>query len=164
MKSRVLWIEDGALDEMSKYYGPLFNSGKYDIIVAFDATEGERQLMMPENEFASVIVDIRIPPGSGKNWSELFNRLGSDKIQARLGMHLLYSIFNPSHALIKLEQPIPNWVKPTKFGIFTVETANEVGDDIKELGIIAFTEKSADESSVPLTALIDLIEQIEKQK
>jgi hypothetical protein len=159
MKPKVLWIEDGAFDEMAKFAGPVYSSGEYDLIVALDATEAEFQLLNPGNEFAAVIVDIRIPPGPVEKWINLYRKYWSDKIEAQLGKHLLYSILKHPDAEIKL-QDIPQWIKPEKFGVFTIESKETIEGDLKKLGITVFKQKTADESVVPVSTLLDLINKI----
>lgn len=158
MKPKVLWIEDGALVEVSNLAGPIYTSGKYDLVIALDASDGVRKLR--QTEFDVVIVDIRIPPGDDPKWINLFSQLGFNKIQARLGRELLYSCLKPSEAKVKLGE-IPKWVSPERFGILTVESYREVENDLEKLGIQVYQQKTSD---IPVTVLYDLIEKIKHSK
>ncbi len=88
MKPRVLWIEDSARLELTNLTGPIYFAGKYDFNMAEDVTTAVTLLL--SEEFDVIIVDIRLPPGIDPQWSKLYKRMGADKIQAQLGLKLLY--------------------------------------------------------------------------
>ena len=154
MKPKVLWIEDGALIEASQFVGPVYTSGKYDLTIALDISEGVRQLM--NSEFDAIIVDIRIPPGDDKKWIKFYSQSAFNKIQARLGRLLLYSLLIPSEAKVPIEN-IPQWIEPNKFGVLTVESRDELEADLEKLGIKVYRQKTA---VMPVTVLLELIEEI----
>jgi hypothetical protein len=151
---KILWIEDGATVDLKHLTGPLYASGQYDLVLAVDASDGLRQL--EKEEFAAVVADIRIPPGSDQRWIDLYYRSGQNKALARLGLQLLYSLLKPEIARVKLD-PIPSWIIPNRFGLFTVESKGEVEEDLKSLNIHVYREKT---ERLPFTALVEVIEDI----
>lgn len=163
-KIKVLWIEDGAFVEVSKLTGPLYTSGKYNLVIALNASDGIKAIK--KNEFDVVIVDIRIPPGSDPAWKGVVARSRTDKIQTRLGLNLLYSLLKPDLVKEKITLTgIPEWVSmhPERFGVLTVEDERDIVEDLEKLGLPeeSFTRKK---SKMPVTALLDLIERIVQLK
>lgn len=144
---RILWIEDEATGDMRNLAGPLYDSGQYDLVVAFDASEGVRQMM--KLEFDAVVVDIRIPPGSDQRWIELYSQSEQNKPMARLGLQLLYSLLNADDR--------PTWITPDRFGLLTVENKREVEEDLKNLNIQVYRQKT---EQLPFNTLIKVIEEI----
>jgi hypothetical protein len=91
----------------------------------------------------------------------LHKEAGYDKIAARLGLKMLYSILGSANAEVKLENR-PAWITSDRLGILTVESFPGLATDLGRLGISVFQQKTAD---VPDTILLDLIEKvIENQK
>ena len=127
MRSRVLWIEDSALAEVARYAGPVYTSGKYDLSVALDATAGRH--MICDSEYAAVIVDIRLPPGDDTAWSNLYLQSRSNKAVARLGLRLLEALLSRAQAIVQIEG-IPSWLSGDRFGVLTVETEAEIGQNL----------------------------------
>ncbi|MCX6579733.1 MAG: hypothetical protein NT166_06060 [Candidatus Aminicenantes bacterium] len=155
MGYKVLWIEDGAFVEISDVAGPVINNATtYDLHVAFNVADAVKKIQV--SQFDAVIVDIRIPPGFDSEWENLYKKSGYNRINARLGINLLFSLLKPRDAAIKLKN-IPRWISPEKFGIFTVEGKQEVKDDLEKLGIQFFEQKRA---GIPNTILLGLIEKI----
>ena len=156
MRRKILWVEDGAFIEVSSFTGPLFTSAKYDLDVALNVTDAIRKIK--ETEFDAVIVDIRIPPGLDRAWENLYSESGYNKIGARLGIQLLFSLLKPGMSEVKLEN-IPSWVSPEKFGVFSVESVEEVKKELKQLDISLnhFQQKI---TTMPKTALLELIEKV----
>lgn len=156
MRYKILWIEDGALTEVSSFAGPVFTSMKYDLEVALDISDAVKKIR--DTEYSAVIVDIRVPPGSDPEWVELYNRAGSIKNRARLGMQLLFSLLKPEIAEVKITN-IPAWISADKFGVFTVEGEREVENDINYLGIgmKSYLQKKKNMSKTALLELIDSI-------
>lgn len=152
---KVLWIEDSAFLDLEELSVPVYMSGKYDLTIALDASEGHRNLI--EKEFDVVVVDLRIPPGEKKEWIELYTNSQKNKIVAKLGLHLLYTFLGP-----KEKQPFsiknkPSWIISKRFGIFTVERKLDHQNEMKELEIKVFREKTGDQ---PSTILVDIINEI----
>jgi hypothetical protein len=151
---KVLWIEDGAFTEVSSFAGPVFTSTKYDLQVALDVSDAVKKIR--DTEFDAVIVDIRIPPGIDPEWEEFYRKSGYNKIGARLGIQLLYTLLKPEKATVKLDR-IPSWISTKKFGIFTVESEGEVKKNMEDIGINFYQQKK---TTIPNTALLELIEKI----
>lgn len=158
MKHKVLWVEDGAFAEMGRMSSPLYVSGKYDLVIAVDATDGLQQLMQKEKEFQTVIVDIRLPPGNDPEFLRHYNAKGESKVGARLGLALLKRVLTDGE---KNGVPAPHR-KVERFGIFTVEGPTELQGDLKQLGLekIRVYQKSEMNSKFMLR---DIIEEIRTQ-
>jgi DNA-binding NtrC family response regulator len=86
MRKKILWIEDGAFDEIAVLATPVHLTGEYQLEFALDASQAIRQL--ESQEFDAVIVDIRILPGDDPKWLNMYYATGSNKA-ARLGVKLL---------------------------------------------------------------------------
>lgn len=159
MKTRILWIEDDALVDLRNLTGPIYISGKYDLVLAFDATEGMRYLM--DEEFHVVIVDIRIPPGDDPQWIKIYNDYGKYKVKARLGIHLLQAVLKYPNAKYRMKGSTPKWIHYTKFGVFTVENLNDVVNELKQLRITVFEQKTAKSNH---KVLLDIVEKILREQ
>jgi len=156
MKHNVLWIEDGAFVEISNFSGPVTITRKYDLRVAMDVADAVKQIQL--TEFDAVIVDIRLPPGTDRDWESFHSNLIKSKIPTRLGLQLLFSLLKPMDCAVKLNH-IPSWISPEKFGVFTVEGEKEIMVDLKKLGIAFYRQKKLD---IPSNTLLELIETIIK--
>jgi hypothetical protein len=154
MRYKVLWIEDGAFVQVEHFTGPVLLTREYDLNVAIDVSDAVEQIK--NIEFDAVIVDIRLPPGMDPEWEALYINSGDKKSSARLGIQLLFSLLKPGKASIKLEK-IPPWISPAKFGIFTVESKEEVNAELEELNIKCYQQKK---TGLPKTALLELIERV----
>lgn len=152
-KPRVLWIEDSARFELRNLVGPLFFSGKYDFSLAEDVTTAVHFLRA--NEYDVLIVDVRLPPGIDDVWRKLYQQTGFDKVHAQLGLKLLRWLLARDESINP--EPPPEWVKPHKVGVFTVESKQEIQKHLDELGIAVFQQKSA---GLPDTVLLDLIDEL----
>ena len=153
MKPRILWIEDSARLDLRNLVGPIYFGGKYDFNLAEDVTTGVNFLRA--KEFNAVIVDIRLPPGIDPAWHQIYQRSGQDKVQAQLGMRLLYWMLAQDRSVYA--QPSPAWIHPGKVAVFTVESRPEIQKNLDELGIRFFRQKTA---GLPDTVLIELIDQV----
>jgi hypothetical protein len=158
MKTKFLWIEDGATADLRRLLAPILVDGLYDPIIALDVSEGIRQLRV--HEFSAVIVDIRIPPGDHPAWINLYNQLGKNKARARLGLKLLTSLFKPQDDDIEIAD-MPTWVTPEKFGVLTVESQNEVESSLRDLNITVYRQKTAE---TPKTILEELLRDIVREQ
>ena len=152
MKTRVLWIEDGAFSELMSLGAPIYSSGLYDLTIALTAGEGYQHLL--GKEFDAVIVDIRLPPGSDPFFIKAFKQLNS-KVAARLGLRLLQRVLAPTG-----EHTVPDWINPKRFGVFTVETLVEIEHELEELGIKVYRQKT---ETLPKTVILNIIEEILSQ-
>jgi hypothetical protein len=152
-KHNVLWIEDGAFAEMSQMSAPIYVSGKYDLVIAIDATEGLQALMRRDKKFDTIIVDIRLPPGEDPEFLKLYYNRGESKVAARLGLSLLKRVIKDGE-----ENNIPtHHSEVERFGIFTVEGRGELKDDLKDLGLekISVYQKTEMNSKDKLREIIE---------
>ena len=156
-KYRILWVEDGARFDLSQFAAPVYMNGSYDLKIAENATDCLSYL--ESNEFEVIILDIRIPPGDGPDWIKLYRKAGNDKVAARLGLKLLYSMLVlPDAEIILVSRP--SWISAEKIGILTVDSRKEVENELLNLGIQVYHQKKAD---VPVTILLDVINQVIEQ-
>lgn len=157
MKARILWIEDDACGYAANFAVPIYTCGKYDLEIAFNASEGFHALTEAEKVFDAVIVDIRLPSGDDPRWKSLFRKSGSSETDARLGVQLMESAFK--HPDAKILSNGSNHFDPNKFGVFTIESKTEILHDLDRLGIGErfVKEKTAE---LPVTALRELIDDI----
>jgi hypothetical protein len=155
-KHKVLWIEDGAFAEMTNLSSPIYVSGKYDLVIAKDATEGLKYLSQSEKQFETVIVDIRLPPGSDPLFLKLFKEKGESRPAARLGLALLKRVLKQGS-----NNDIPkHHSDPARFGVFTVEGYGELKSDLQELRIEVYHQKGESNNKFKLR---DIIEEIRKR-
>jgi hypothetical protein len=157
MRTKFLWIEDNARTDLRHLLAPIYMSGKYDPVVATTVAEGIYQ--MRQTEFEAVIVDIRLLPGNDPDWESLYTRFGATKGTARLGLYLLYSLFDPRPDDVKIDDP-PPWIKqnPHRFGVLTVETLDgDIGEALQWFGITVREQKTA---NTPATILLRMVERI----
>ncbi|MDQ1612952.1 MAG: hypothetical protein QOG00_2883 [Pyrinomonadaceae bacterium] len=159
MKTKFLWIEDNANTSLSYLMMPIYNSGKYDPVIALSVADGLHRLW--QTEFAAVVLDIRLPPGNDPQWAKLYNLSGHNRGAAQLGLALLVALLRPQEGTIDLgNRPAwlkPDKIKPEKFGVLSVESEPEVTNKLEELGISVRQEKTA--HTTPNT-LLDMVNQI----
>jgi len=153
-KPFVLWVEDSARFELAHFMGPIYASRKYDITLAEDATTAARYLQTLQ--FDVIILDIRLPPGNDQYWGKVYERAGSDKAIAQLGLALLNWLFAPDPSDKKKPAP-PKPIKPAQIGVFSVEGATEIGQNFAQLGIVNFLQKRP---GLQDTILLEFIETI----
>lgn len=154
MKPKILWIEDGYREEVANLVGPVYSTGEYDLHYAIDVTKGISKIR--QYQFNAIIVDIRTLPGDVKSWKDLYSKRNRDRIRARLGIELLYSLLDSDNAKIRIRS-VPAWIQPSIFGILTVESYSELKPNLDRLGIKHYKTKK---STSPVTLLKDLIDEI----
>ncbi len=165
MKTRFLWIEDNARTDLRYLLAPVYMSGEYDPVIAPTVAEGVYQL--EHSEFAAVIVDVRLLPGNSSDWESLYGKYGREKGTARLGLCLLYSIFDPRRDDVKLTDIREKmrddsfWIKPNKFGVLTVEDLKPVREAVNSFGITVCKQKT---TRTPHTTLLDMVKQIVRRR
>lgn len=159
MTHKVLWIEDGAYEDLPDLIGPVVVDGGYDLDIALDATDGIKKIL--RTEYDCVIVDIRLPPGEDRRWIDIYNHPNRNKDAARLGLLVLRSLLKPEKSRVKLDG-IKEWVKAARFGVLTVENKGEVEHDLNELGIgiKVYRQKNRSPS---VNTLLELIKEVIKQ-
>ena len=160
MRKRVLWIEDAGLEDLAYLASPLNVAGVYDLETTLSPSEAWRKIK--EEKFDVVVVDIRIPPGDDKEWTDVYRKYNYDKISARLGMILLYSLLKPADelALVKLKD-IPPWVAADKFAVLSIEPKYTLKKCLRDCRIKHYRQKSS--SSSP-NMLLELVEEILQKK
>jgi len=153
IRPRALWIEDGARSELSHLSGPVLYDGRIELVLAEDLTTAVDYIL--EEEFDSLIVDVRLPPGDDPYWKKLHREAGRDKVHAELGLQLLRWLLNGNGAGALPQAPA--WVSPKRIAVFSVESKHEILSSLDELGIEIIQQKRAD---LPDTILRDLIDRL----
>ena len=156
MKHKVLWVEDGAFAEMQKMSAPIYVSGKYDLVIAIDATEGLQQLRQKAKQFETIIVDIRLPPGTDLEFQKIYKDRNESRTASKLGLALLRRVLKEGE---KNEIP-EHHQEPQKFGIFTVEGYTELQAELRRLGVRVYHQKT---ELFERSKLRDIIEEIRTQ-
>lgn len=149
MKRKVLWVEDGAFSDLTVLTGALYMTGDYNLVIATNASDGFRYLM--EKEFDVVIMDIRLPPGNDLYFQNLFNSNLRSRTSTRLGIAVLERALKPSAENARA------WISPERFGVFTVESREEIEEDLDGLGIKVYYQKTA---RMPQDVLVEIVEEI----
>jgi len=164
MKTKFLWIEDNARTDLKHLLAPVYMSGEYDPVIAPTVAEGVYQL--EHTEFAAVIVDIRLLPGNNHDWETLYIKLGRERGTARLGLCLLYSIFDPRPDDVELDtirqrmKDARYWINAKRFGVLTVEDldpSRDLGQALTSFGITVSEQKTA---RTPNTTLLGMVRRI----
>lgn len=150
MRPKALWIEDSARLELASLTGPVFFNSTCQLTLAEDVTTAVE--LLRADPFDVVVVDVRLPPGRDPQWGALYRKAGASKVSAQLGIRLLQWMLLRDRSIHS--QAPPEWVSPERFGVFTVETRQEVQSDLEQLGIRVFQEKTADISDTTLDELI----------
>jgi len=124
---KVLWIEDGIYSEMRKHASPVRIELGYSLDIAESASEGLAKILT--SEYDLVVVDIRLPPGEDHEWKAIQRKHLAGGGPARLGLTLLQKLLG--------EDPIekPAWVDASRFAVLTIETYNNIGPAVRDLGI-----------------------------
>jgi hypothetical protein len=150
MKKKVLWIEDQGLTDLDVLASYVYLSGEYDLDVAVNVSECLSYLR--QREYDIIIFDIRIPPGENLDWRKLFDKLGGNEKNAKLGLQLLRSLLKHSKAEISTVN-IPNWISPNRIGVLTIEP--NLNNDMAELGIKSYIIKNSDSNPEILLKIIN---------
>ena len=153
MKHKVLWIEDAAFADMQNMSAPVYVSGKYDLVIALDATDGLHQLRQTEKKFETVIVDIRIPPGTDTEFPRIYNDRNESRTAAKLGLALLKRVLKQGE-----KNNIPEYHRQSnRFGVFTVEGYPELKQDLESLGVQVYHQKMELHDRAKLREIIEEI-------
>jgi hypothetical protein len=156
MKTKFLWIEDNATTDLVEMLSPIYMDGRFAPVIATTVSEGVYR--MKESEFAAVIVDIRLPPGNESAWREIYTKEGAEKGTARLGLHLLYSLFDRREGEDVEIEDKPTWIDPKRFGVLTVESLDgELGEALDSFRITVREQKTI---FTPSTTLLEMVERI----
>jgi len=128
----ILWIEDDSNHDVVKLCPAVQREPDWIFHIVPDVTQAISRIK--SNRYDTIVLDIRIEPGRDKNWENLYIKKGASKNSARLGIELLYSMLNPRNDSIKVSE-VPKWFSKHLIGILTVESLNELKDDLKNLVI-----------------------------
>jgi hypothetical protein len=150
-RPRALWIEDGARSELSHLSGPVLYDGRIELVLAEDLTTAVDYVR--EEEFDTLVVDVRLPPGDDPFWKRLHRLAGRDKVHAQLGLQLLRWLLGAAD--FSGLPPPPPWVDAKRIGVFSVESEHEILQSVAELGIEVIQQKRADLPDTILRELID---------
>jgi len=157
-KKRILWIEDEVRRDVTEYAVPVFMDGRYDLIIAENASEGVASLLHDKsasNKFAAVIVDIRLQPGDDPIWVKQFQDSGHTAISARLGLKILQDLVGEKTPVDRRLRELQ--IKKEQVGVFTIETEGELRTAQNPLSPLAYRQKTGD---APKTTLLDIIREI----
>lgn len=157
MKPRVLWIEDSARLELRNLAAPVYSSGRFDFNLAEDVTSAVNLLKV--TSFDAILVDVRLPPGADPRWKRLYQQAGADKVSAQLGIKLLNWLINRDRN-VHPDEP-PNGFDKSHLGIFTVESREDIQEELDALGITVFFQKT---TSLPDAILIKIFDTLMDQK
>lgn len=135
---------------------PIYVSGKYDLVIAIDATEGLQQLRQEAKQFETIIVDIRLPPGTDPEFQKIYKDRNESRTASKLGLALLRRVLKEGE-----RNKIPKHHRePRKFGVFTVEGYTELQAELRHLGINVYHQKM---ELYERSKLRDIIEEIRTQ-
>ncbi|GEM_PF-551209 len=154
---KILWIEDDALFDLNSLAAAVHTSLKYKLVIARNVTEAVDHIL--RSEYDVVIVDMRLPPGTDDRWATLFLNARAEvekNFGNKLGLQLLYTLLGPEQdRVIKL--PVPSWVNPNRFAVFTVEEYTTLERHLTKLGVQFHVKKKAGLSRRTLRDLIDQV-------
>lgn len=152
---KVLWLEDQD-NKFASFRGALFREGYIvDIVQSVSAAVQK----LGKEEYTAVIFDIKVLPGDNEKWIKLdeTKRREDPNMGSSLGLELLYSLFAPDKAKVKLEPPIK--VDPRRIIVFSV-----VYDKDEEIEVLSIpTDQIINKSTANLSTLPTLINQIERR-
>jgi hypothetical protein len=138
VKHKVLWVEDGAYHEVSRFTGPVFTSGRYDLTIALDPSEA--MVRLNQQDFSAIVVDVRLPPGLDPAWIDLFSIQPSPPHYRGLGEHLLDTLLDPTNARVKPGTDAAAWIKPEhlrgRVGVLTIESHADIERHLRDVGIL----------------------------
>ena len=128
---RILWLEDQA-EGLKAYRSTLFRTG---LLVDNVKSISETLEKLRENEYTAVIFDIKVLPGNNPEWIGLDEKKRADNpnFDPALGLELLYSLFKPHSAKIKLSPPIE--IDPRRVIVLSVVYDEDKVEEISALGI-----------------------------
>ena len=156
MKTKFLWIEDNATNDLVELLSPIYMDGRFTPVIATTVAEGIYR--MNESEYAAVIVDIRLPPGNDREWEALYMRLGGERGTARLGLHLLFSLFDYREGEDVKIKDKPAWIDPKRFGVLTVEDFHgDLDEALKSFHINVREQKTTHTADTMLLSMVERI-------
>ena len=152
---KVLWLEDQD-DKFASFRGALFREGVIVDIVQSVSAAVEK---LNEEDYTAVIFDIKVLPGDNEKWIKLDEkkREKNPNMGSSLGLELLYSLFAPDKARVKLESPIK--IDPRRIIVFSV--VYDKDEEIEALGIPP--NQIINKSQADLSTLPNMIKNIENR-
>jgi hypothetical protein len=129
-------------------------SGRYDLHVALDASDGVRRLRA--EEFAAVVVDIRLPAGDDERWVKLHLDLFRNNKAARLGLKLLEIVLDGEEAPWR-DTFRASMRDPLRYGVLSVENRSDLSGDLNRLGVKVYQDKGDGENDDILLKTIQSI-------
>ena len=156
MKS-VLWVEDQAIHELRELRTAVIMSGQYYLAVVKDGTEAIKALMQQSKIFDIIVVDMRIPPGDDKVFSEIYAKHLDEPRAAEIGFHLLKRIFDKGDNNHLADLPKYAY-DHFRYGVLSIDGKNEIGKALLDLGISNYTHKTG---FMPIKTLLQLIVKID---
>lgn len=148
---KVLWIDDGAKAELSPLAIPVLLNQNYEINIANNLSEAFELVRC--NEFDIAVVDIRIPMGDNSDLINIYQNY-ERKFSRRFGLFFLHYILKSNDKReVRLLQL--NNLRVDKIGVFSIESFENIQNDLAELNITNFIQKSADMSEDTLLRLIE---------
>lgn len=151
---KVLWVEDQALKDLTELRSAVYTSNKYSLTISENGTSAINELR--KNVYDVIIVDIRIPPGQEPCFSKKYTDSGLNTKIAKIGLLLLERILSKNSPEF-INDLLPYAYNPEVYGVFSIESENEIGEDLKELGIRHYYYKNG---SVQNDALVKFIDKI----
>ncbi len=153
---KIFWLED-QFEDFSAYRSALFRDG---YIVDFVASVSEAVRKIRENKYIAYIFDIKVLAGDEEEWIELDKkkRKENPNYDSYLGLELLYSLFVPHAAKVKIDPPIK--IDPKKIIVFSV--VYNIAKEISSLGIPG--DQTLYKSASNLNTLPRLINKINTEK
>lgn len=153
--NKVLWLEDRHND-FDAYKNKLYKAS-----YAVDAVETASEVVnkLKKDNYIAFIVDLRVPPGDDEEWIELDKKKQREKpgSDSHLGLELLYALFNPNKARIKLDPSIK--IDPEKIIVLTV-----VSGKIREISSLGIPRKQIlSKASSDSKTLLQMVKDIHKR-
>lgn len=153
--NKILWLED-QYEDFSAYRSELF---MMDYVVDFVGSVSETIEKLKKEKYIAYIFDIKVLPGDDREWLDLDKKKRDENpnFDSYLGLELLYSLFKPDEAKIKLESPIA--IDPKKVIVFSV--VYDKTEEIASFGIPR--DQIVYKSTSDLSTLPRLVEKIHKE-
>ena len=126
---KVLWLEDQA-EGLRAYRSSLFRAG---FLVDNAKSVSGAVEKLSNADYAAIIFDIKVLPGEDEMWIALDKqkREENPEFDPSLGLELLYSLFKPYEAEIKLEPAIE--IDPRR--IIVLSVVHDKIEELKSMGI-----------------------------
>jgi len=145
---KVLWIEDTADQDLLFMMPPFYLEATIDLDIAATASEGYS--FLKNHVYDIIIVDIRIPPGKNKLFTQGFLDEQDFEYSNKMGLLLLEAIFENNDILEANRNT-------AKYGVFSIERKVEILSSLRKYGISKYLKKTTELES---TALLEFVKEI----